>query len=75
MCFFAGFICAYKILKSRKRGKIPFEVEVLDKTTGAAEIRLKEHVRLNYEKRFHYKFHIVAKDCGSPAHFSDPWVD
>ncbi|XP_067658784.1 calsyntenin-1-like [Haliotis asinina] len=67
----ARLICKYKILKSKKRGKIPFVIELKNKTTGQAEIRVREKERLDFEKRSHYKFEIIAKDCGDPPRLSD----
>ncbi|XP_059160470.1 calsyntenin-1-like isoform X2 [Physella acuta] len=65
----AKYICNYIIAKSKRHPRsnpLPFEIVVTDKVTGAAEIRVKEGERLNYEEQPFYKFSIVAEDCGTP---------
>ena len=49
----------------------PFTVQMLNRREGTAEIKLKEGQKLNYEKRIHYKFYVVAYDCGEIARESD----
>lgn len=60
----AGLICKYEIVSNRKN--IPFVIEVKNKETGEAELKLKEDAELSYEKRKHYKFNIFAYDCDEP---------
>ncbi|KAK7486162.1 hypothetical protein BaRGS_00022628 [Batillaria attramentaria] len=64
----AGYICKFLIKENKKRPRkyeIPFEVRA-EESTGVGEIRVKEGVHLDYEKRNHYRFYIVAEDCGTP---------
>lgn len=63
------FICSYIISKNKRHPRTqppPFEVVVTDKVTGAAEIRVKDGEKLNFEEHPFYKFGIVAEDCGTP---------
>ncbi|XP_005090315.1 calsyntenin-1 [Aplysia californica] len=65
----ARYICKYIISKNIKHPRtspLPFDIVVTDNVTGAAEIRVREGHKLNYEKHPFYKFGIVAEDCGSP---------
>ncbi|ESO95730.1 hypothetical protein LOTGIDRAFT_116621 [Lottia gigantea] len=71
---FSGYICEYNIVKHFKKTSLPFEVVVVNRTTGLAEIRVKEGFKLNYEKRRHYRFNIVAVDCGESKKISNPAV-
>jgi hypothetical protein len=64
----AGFICGYKIVS---RHNTPFVVELKDRTTGEAEVKVAENKRVDYEKRAQYKFSLIAYDCGSPARESE----
>ena len=64
--YFSGLICRYEIPRSKRN--IPFVVELKDRLTGAAEIKLKEGKKLNYHKRKHYKFNIFAYDCVDPPY-------
>lgn len=59
----ASFICGYKVI-AQKRRRIPFIVELKDRSTGAAIIRLAEGKKLNFKKRQTYKFSLIAYDCG-----------
>ncbi|KAK6175300.1 hypothetical protein SNE40_013791 [Patella caerulea] len=70
----AKFICGYDIVKHKKKLEMPFVIQVTNRTTGEAEIRVKEGFKLNYEKRKHYRFSIVANDCGMPRRISNPAV-
>lgn len=47
---------------------MPFVIEVKNRETGEAVIKVKEGERLNYEKRKHYKFNIFAFDCVDPPY-------
>ncbi|KAK3087668.1 hypothetical protein FSP39_008933 [Pinctada imbricata] len=60
----ASFICGYNVIS--KHHNIPFEVNLVNHTTGAATVTLKKGGKLNFEKRRRYKFPVVAYDCGSP---------
>uniref|UniRef100_A0A2C9KR50 Cadherin domain-containing protein n=1 Tax=Biomphalaria glabrata TaxID=6526 RepID=A0A2C9KR50_BIOGL len=65
----AKYICNYIIAKNKRHPKtqsLPFEIIVTDKLTGAAEIRVKDGEKLNFEEHPVYKFGIVAEDCGTP---------
>jgi len=62
----ARLICRYEISSSRKN--IPFVIELKDRETGAADLKLKEGETLSYEKRKHYKFNVFAYDCVDPPY-------
>lgn len=62
----ARLICRYEIVTNRKN--IPFVIELKNRETGEAELKLKEGAKLNYEKRKHYKFNIFAYDCVDPPY-------
>ncbi|KAH9514163.1 Calsyntenin-1 [Bulinus truncatus] len=63
----AKYICNYIITKNKRHPRtLPFEIIVTDKLTGAAEIRVKEGEKLNFEEHPVYKFGVVAEDCGTP---------
>lgn len=62
----ARLICRYEIATSRRN--IPFVIELKDRLTGAAEIKLEEGKTLNYHKRKHYKFNVFAFDCVDPPY-------
>ena len=64
--YFSGLVCQYQIATNRRN--IPFIVELKDRVTGAAEIKLEEGKTLNYHKRKHYKFNIFAYDCADPPY-------
>ncbi|XP_060573318.1 calsyntenin-1-like [Ruditapes philippinarum] len=59
-------ICRYEIVSNRKN--IPFEIEVKNKETGEALLKVKKGAVLSYEKRKHYKFNIFAYDCEDPPY-------
>jgi hypothetical protein len=61
-----GLICRYEIVSNRKN--IPFEIEVKNKETGEALLKVKKGAVLSYEKRKHYKFNIFAYDCEDPPY-------
>lgn len=65
----ARIICGYRVLSAKHN--CPFTVQMLSRREGTAEIKLKEGQKLNYEKRIHYKFSVVAYDCGEIARESD----
>ncbi|XP_076451662.1 calsyntenin-1-like [Babylonia areolata] len=70
----ASFICAFKIKENKKRPRkyeLPFEVQLKEEGSGEGVIRVKEGIHLDYEKRNHYRFYIVAEDCGSPPKESE----
>ena len=56
------------------KAALPFEVQLKEEGSGEGVIRVKEGVRLDFEKRSHYRFYIVAEDCGSPGKESDKYV-
>ena len=56
------------------KAALPFEVQLKEEGSGEGVIRVKEGVRLDFEKRSHYRFYIVAEDCGSPRKESDKYV-
>jgi len=55
-----GPICGYRLVNLHK-GNLPFEVMMLDQSTGSAEVRVKS--RLDCETRRNYKLEIVAVAC------------
>ena len=74
ICFFSAFICAFKIKENKKRprkAEIPFEIQMKEEGSGEGLIRVKEGVHLDFEKRSHYRFYVVAEDCGSPRKQSE----
>lgn len=64
-----GFICGYRVISPRKN--IPFTVELLDRTTGEAQVKVAEGRKVSFEKRKRYKFSVIAYDCGQPARESN----
>ncbi|CAG5130515.1 unnamed protein product, partial [Candidula unifasciata] len=63
------YICNYIIVNNKRHPRtkpLPFEIVVRNKLTGAAEIRVREGEKLDYEEHPYYKFGIMAEDCGSP---------
>lgn len=69
----SGFICGYKVI-AQKRRRIPFIVELKDRSTGAAIIRLAEGKKLQYKKRQTYKFSLIAYDCGGIRRESNRYI-
>lgn len=67
--FFPEFICGYDVISLKH--DVPFVIEIKNRTTGVAQIKLVEGARLNFEKRARYKFSIIAYDCGSPRRESN----
>lgn len=65
----ARFICGYRVISPRKN--IPFTVELLDRTTGEAQVKVAEGRKVSFEKRKRYKFSVIAYDCGQPARESN----
>lgn len=65
----AKFICGYDVISLKH--DVPFVIEIKNRTTGVAQIKLVEGARLNFEKRARYKFSIIAYDCGSPRRESN----
>lgn len=65
----AGFICKFVIKENKKRPrkyKLPFEVQQTEEGSGIGEVRVKEGFHLSYKERNHYRFYVVAEDCGNP---------
>ena len=46
---------------------MPFIIEVKNRESGEAVIKMREGKKLNYEKRKSYKFNIFAFDCAEYA--------
>ncbi|KAK7094297.1 calsyntenin-1-like [Littorina saxatilis] len=70
----ASFICGFAVKESKKRPRkfdLPFEVQLKEEGSGEGVVRVKEGMKLDFEKRSHYRFYIVAEDCGSPAKQSE----
>lgn len=64
----AGYICKFLVKDNKRRPRkyeLPFEIQT-EESSGVGEIRVKEGAHLDYETRNHYRFYIVAEDCGSP---------
>jgi len=55
-----GAVCSFKIT-NKHHGEAPFEVLLIDREQGLAELRSKKP--LNCEKRKNYKFDVVAEGC------------
>ncbi|XP_013384807.1 calsyntenin-1 isoform X1 [Lingula anatina] len=55
-----GLICGYDIIHN----KTPFYIELLNRETGEARIKLKQGEKLDYEDKKRYRFQIRAYDCG-----------
>lgn len=75
----ASFICGFKIKERphkipRKSLDLPFEVQLKTPGSGEGVIRVKEGQHVDYEKRSHYRFYIVAEDCGTPPKESEKAV-
>ncbi|XP_061162635.1 calsyntenin-1-like [Saccostrea echinata] len=65
----ARYICGYRLISPRKN--IPFTVELLDRTTGEAQLKVADGRKVSFEKRKRYKFSVIAYDCGQPARESN----
>jgi hypothetical protein len=78
---FSAYICGFKVkervrkVTARKTLEIPFEVHLRFPGSGEGVIQVKEGHDLDYEKRNHYRFYVVAEDCGTPPKESDRFVD
>ena len=60
-------ICGYTVYKSGA-APIPFNVVLLDRHTGRAEIVVSSGSYLDYEQTQSYDFDVAADDCVSGSH-------
>uniref|UniRef100_A0A183A6Y3 Cadherin domain-containing protein n=1 Tax=Echinostoma caproni TaxID=27848 RepID=A0A183A6Y3_9TREM len=49
---------------------LPFKIEVLDRKTGIAEIKLKKNSNIRFEEESTIGFEVEAYDCQEPPNFS-----
>ncbi len=65
--FFAGPICSYSLewddSTSKSVDDIPFRVDLVDRKTGKAHLRLKEGESVKCGETSHYSLLITGKGC------------
>ena len=59
-----GQICELKIVDGTK--DFPFELELLDQSTGEGALRVSNVDKIDCEAGADYTFHVQAFDCGKP---------